>query len=133
MPNGFLRFADIKGWLDDDERERSFVVTNPNKPDNPIVYVSKEFTQQTGYARAEALGRNCRFLQGAKTDRLAIDDIRRAISESRALVIDIRNYRKDGTPFWNRLRIRPLPASNTDTSPLFLGVQNPIDAVDVRP
>lgn len=113
------------------DAERSALITDPTRPDNPIVFVSDAFLVLTGYGRDEVLGRNCRFLQGPDTDPRAIEDIRRAIRERRALTRDILNYRKDGTPFWNRLRIRPMFARD-GTLERFVGVQNEIAASDVR-
>ena len=90
------------------ERRQSCVITDPNQPDNPIVYVTPEFEQQTGYRRAEVLGRNCRFLQGIHTDPDAVKQIRDAIDRMLPVEVDILNYRKNGSPFWNRLSLRPV-------------------------
>jgi PAS domain S-box-containing protein len=84
------------------------VVTNPRLPDNPMVFVNDAFCRLTGYPRAEILGRNCRFLQGADTDPAAIARIRAAVREVRPIEIDVRNYRRDGAPFWNRLMLAPV-------------------------
>ena len=118
--------------LTDEEREKSVVISDPALPDTPIIYTSDDFEQQTGYPPHEVLGRNCRFLQGPDTDPHAIEAIRHAIAAETRITIDILNYRKDGTPFWNRLRIRPV----FDTSgklKYFVGHQNPIPAEDARP
>ncbi|HEX8555344.1 MAG TPA: PAS domain-containing protein [Sphingomonas sp.] len=84
------------------------VVTNPRLPDNPIVFVNDSFCRLTGYAREEIVGRNCRFLQGPDTPAEQVDAIRAAINEVRSIEIDIRNRRRDGTPFWNRLLLAPV-------------------------
>lgn len=63
------------------------------------------FTRLTGYSRAEALGRNCRFLQGAGTDPAALAQLRAALAEGRDCQVELLNYRKDGAPFWNLLSI----------------------------
>ena len=84
------------------------LITDPHQPDNPIIYVNPAFERMTGYAAAEALGRNCRFLQGAGTDPSAVAEIRQALKEERGLRIELLNYRKDGRPFWNDLTISPL-------------------------
>jgi len=114
-----------------EERERSFVITDPSLEDNPIVFVNDAFTRVTGYARDEILGRNCRFLQGAETDPKAVAEVRRALARAAQITIDLLNYRKDGTPFWNRLRIKPIFADD-GTVESFVGFQNPIDAAEVR-
>ncbi|MEM8571582.1 MAG: PAS domain-containing protein [Pseudomonadota bacterium] len=111
--------------LDADEREMSVVITNPALPDNPMIYVSEEFEQQTGYSPEESLGRNCRFLQGPGTDPDAIQAIRSALAARTAFTIDILNYKKSGEPFMNRLRIRPL-FDDEGRFIYFVGAQNPI-------
>ena len=84
------------------------VITNPRLPDSPIVFVNDSFCRLTGYDRDEIVGRNCRFLQGAETDPADVQRLREAIAAPRAIEIDLRNYRKDGTPFWNRLLMAPV-------------------------
>jgi PAS domain S-box-containing protein len=117
--------------LTEEEREKSVVITDPGLPDNPMIFVSDEFTEQTGYEPEEALGWNCRFLQGPESDPAAIDAIRRALRSKSAITVDILNYRKDGQKFWNRLRIRPL-FSEDGTLLYFAGAQNPIQPDEVR-
>ena len=84
------------------------VVTDPNQPDNPIVDVNPAFERITGYNKAEALGRNCRFLQGPGTDQEALSAIRKAINEGRECQAVLRNYRRNKTPFWNEIKITPV-------------------------
>ena len=84
------------------------VVTNPNLPDNPIVFANQAFLNTTGYSMDEVLDRNCRFLRGPGTDRQAVDAIRRAIQEKTDLAVELLNYRKDGTVFWNALFLSPI-------------------------
>ena len=84
------------------------VVTNPRLPDNPIVFVNDSFCRLTGHAREEIIGRNCRFLQGPDTSREDVAAIRAAIAEERSIEVDIRNHRRDGTAFWNRLLLAPV-------------------------
>lgn len=79
------------------------LVTDPNQPDNPIVFSNLAFLELTQYDESEVLGRNCRFLQGPQTDPEAVDEIRTALTEQRAVAVDILNYRRDGTLFWNAL------------------------------
>ena len=117
--------------LTPEEREQSVVITDPALPDNPVIFVSDEFETQTGYPPAEALGRNCRFLQGPNTDPNAVKAIRRALKNNAEITIDILNYRKDGTKFWNRLRIRPLYGDAGEVM-FYAGAQNPIEPEEVR-
>ena len=100
-------------------------ITDPTLPDNPIVYVNNGFLRITGYSREEVVGQNCRFLQGPKTAPEAIERVRSAIRENKSCLVELLNYRKDGTPFWNSLAISPL----LDCSGLvthFVGVQTDI-------
>jgi PAS domain S-box-containing protein len=84
------------------------VVTDPRQADNPVVFANNAFCRLTGYDRAEIVGRNCRFLQGPETDPQARRRIHDAVAAAESIEIDIRNYRKDGTAFWNRLLLAPV-------------------------
>lgn len=84
------------------------LITDPSQPDNPIVFVNDAFFKLTGYTREETLGRNCRFLQGPGTNADDIDLLRKSIKAHEPIEIDLLNYRKDGTTFWNRLLISPV-------------------------
>ncbi len=84
------------------------IVSNPRDADNPIVFANDAFCRLTGYTREEILGRNCRFLQGPETDPAAIDRIRAAVAAEEPIEIDVRNHRKDGSAFWNRLLVAPV-------------------------
>ncbi|WP_010161173.1 PAS domain-containing protein [Sphingomonas sp. PAMC 26617] len=84
------------------------VITDPRKPDNPIVFANKSFYRLTGYAHDEVLGHNCRFLQGPETEPATVELVCAAIAAREPIEIDIRNYTKDGHPFWNRLLIAPV-------------------------
>lgn len=84
------------------------VVTNPRQADNPIIFANPAFLRMTGYSAEEVLGRNCRFVQGPETDAAAIQALRRAIRERAAATVELVNYRRDGTPFWNALFVSPV-------------------------
>ncbi|MFK0335147.1 PAS domain-containing protein [Rhizobium sp. NPDC090275] len=84
------------------------IITDPRRPDNPIIFVNEAFAALTGYSRQEALGRNCRFLQGPGTNSDDVDKIRQAVAEKRPIEMDLLNYRKDGSLFWNRLLVSPV-------------------------
>ncbi len=83
-------------------------ITDPGRPDDPLVFVSDAFERVTGYVREDVLGRNCRFLQGPGTDPDDIEAIREALARNAELQIDVLNYRADGTAFVNRLLLGPL-------------------------
>ncbi|MDM9645511.1 PAS domain S-box protein [Rhizobium sp. S163] len=84
------------------------IITDPRQRDNPIVFVNEAFALLTGYSREETLGRNCRFLQGPGTNTQDVDIIRKAIEERSPIEIDLLNYKKDGSVFWNRLLVSPV-------------------------
>lgn len=86
----------------------SMIITDPRQSDNPIVFANDAFLKLIGYERHEVMGRNCRFLQGPQTDASSVDRIRAAIEEGTDVSIDILNYRKDGSTFWNALYISPV-------------------------
>lgn len=98
------------------------VVTNPRRADNPIEAVNSAFCALTGYAREEILGRNCRFLAGSKTQPWASSELRSAIAERRPALVEILNYRKDGTAFVNGVMITPLFGADGELA-WFLGSQ----------
>lgn len=101
------------------------VITDPNLPDCPIVYVNPAFLRMTGYSMDEVLGLNCRFLQGDDRDQPALEALREAVREKRECRAVLRNYRKDGTAFWHELHVSPV---HDDEGRLtnFIGVQNDI-------
>lgn len=87
------------------------IVSDAHKHDMPIVYATEAFCRLTGYEFSELVGRNCRLMPGPKTDRASVRAMRDAIERGEALSIDLLNYRKDGTTFWNALYWTPLPDS----------------------
>ncbi|MGI4877365.1 MAG: PAS domain-containing protein [Janthinobacterium lividum] len=86
-----------------DRTRMPMVISDPRLPDNPIVLANRAFLESTGYSAAEVIGRNCRFLQGTDTDPAAVDQIRAAVAGGTDLTIELLNYRRDGSRFWNRL------------------------------
>ncbi|MBI1271953.1 PAS domain-containing protein [bacterium] len=103
------------------------VITDPTLDDNPIVYVNQSFLTLTGYGADEVVGRNCRFLQGEDRRQKALDDLRNAIKETRAITCVLKNYRKDGSVFWNELTVSPV---HNEKGKLinFIGIQNDISS-----
>lgn len=84
------------------------IVTDPHQPDNPIVFCNDAFTFMTGYSEEDILGTNCRFLQGPETDREVVSQVRAAIEKREEISVEILNYRKNGSTFWNALFISPV-------------------------
>jgi PAS domain S-box-containing protein len=103
----------------------SIVITDPNQPDDPLVYVNPSFVKTTGYTAEEALGRNCRFLQREDREQPALRELRAAVHEGRHRTVVLRNYRKDGTLFWNELSVYPVRDEDGDVAN-FVGVQNDV-------
>jgi len=106
---------------------QGILITDPNRPDNPAVWASPGYERMTGYAAGEIVGRNCRFLQGKDTDPAAAARLRRAIAAGEGCTVELLNYKKDGTPFWNELSISPV---RDDQGRLihFVGVQVDVTA-----
>jgi len=84
------------------------LMADASKPDMPLIYANDAFYRLTGYNPAEALGRNCRFLQGPDTDRQAVMVVHQAIALRKSVETPLLNYRKDGTSFWNHLSLSPV-------------------------
>jgi PAS domain S-box-containing protein len=84
------------------------VISNPRRPDNPIEIVNEAFCALTGYSEPEIVGRNCRFLAGAATEPWLSDRIREAVRNRRPVLVDILNYKRDGSPFRNGVLVTPL-------------------------
>lgn len=83
-------------------------LVDPHQDDLPIVFANRAFRRLTGYSEEEILGRNCRFLQGPKTDPEPVARIRKAIVNEDVVVVELLNYRKNGTTFWNALHLGPI-------------------------
>ncbi|UYF99810.1 putative bifunctional diguanylate cyclase/phosphodiesterase [Halomonas sp. GD1P12] len=103
------------------------VIVDALADDLPMVYVNKAFETITGYTRDEALGRNCRILQGDETDASTVKQLRRGIREQRDVHVMLRNVRQDGTSFWNDLYVSPVRDEQGRVTH-FIGVQNDVTA-----
>jgi PAS domain S-box-containing protein len=91
-----------------DEAPVGITITDPGRPDNPLVYVNDRFVEMTGYDREEAVGVNCRFLQGPDTGEEPVERLRESIAAAESTSVELLNYRRDGTEFWNRVSIAPI-------------------------
>ncbi len=107
--------------------DEGITIADARLPDMPLVYANAGFERLTGYRVSEALGRNCRFLQGPDTEAAAVDRIRAALAAERGCTVELLNYRKDGTPFWNRLSITPVRDGDGELSH-YVGIQSDITA-----
>ena len=102
--------------------QQNFTVSDPSLPDNPIVYASQGFLDLSGYTREQVLGRNCRFLQGPRTDQKMVDVIRRGVAEGEDTSVCLLNYRADGSTFWNQFFVAALQDSEGNVVN-YVGVQ----------
>jgi PAS domain S-box-containing protein len=100
-------------------------IADARLPDNPLIYANAGFERLTGYSVEEVLGRNCRFLQGPDTDRDTLERLRSAIRQRQPCTVQLLNYRKDGTTFWNRLSITPVRDASGEVTH-FIGVQSDV-------
>lgn len=103
------------------------VITDARLPDNPIVAVNRGFCELTGYDREEIVGRNCRFLAGPDTEPDARATLRRAVSEGRPALVELTNYRRDGSAFLNAVMIAPVMGEDSEVA-YFLGSQMDVGA-----
>lgn len=103
-----LRFQD--NWLHTvfDFMNAGLVITDALQEDNPIIYANPKFYDMTGYSEKEVLGKNCRFLQGKDTDKAMVQAIKKCIAKRKKEKFVIKNYRKDGSSFWNEFHLAPV-------------------------
>jgi two-component system cell cycle sensor histidine kinase/response regulator CckA len=104
---------------------QGILITDPARPDNPITFASAGFERMTGYAAAEVTGKNCRFLQGKDTDPDAVSAVRAAVAAGEPCTVELLNYKKDGTPFWNELSVSPVRGDDGAVTH-FVGVQTDV-------
>jgi PAS domain S-box-containing protein len=98
------------------------LLTDPNQPDNPIVVVNDAFCRLTQYSREEVIGRNCRFLAGVGTEQQLSKKLREAIEAETPTLVQLTNYKKDGTPFINAVMTAPVYDDDGKLS-FFIGSQ----------
>ena len=108
-----------------DESQDGIVIAEQEGDENILIYVNKGFEKLTGYTADEILYQDCRFLQGDDRDQPALDNIRTAIRNGQPCRETLRNYRKDGSLFWNELSITPVH-NDEDQLTYFIGVQKDV-------
>ncbi|WP_296381535.1 PAS domain S-box protein [Winogradskyella sp.] len=101
------------------------LISDATKPDNPIVYFNPAFEKLTGYSKEEILNKNCRFLQGNDKNQKELHKLRKAIKRGNSCLVTLRNYRKDGTLFWNDLYITPI-TNKKGIVTNYIGIQNDV-------
>lgn len=113
-----------------DPSTQALTLADVRRPGAPLVYVNSGFEKMTGYTRMDAVGKNCRFLQGPETSAEAVTEMRSAIVANRPLIIDVLNYRKDGSAFWNRLSLTPVKGLDGQATH-YIGIQSDISRMRV--
>lgn len=103
----------------------SMVLVDAGQPHMPIVMVNAAFERITGYREKEVIGRNCRFMHGEDREQPGINTLRDAIARGETCSVTLRNYRKDGTLFWNEIRIAPITDRDGNITH-FIGIQNDV-------
>ncbi len=91
-----------------DKAPVGITISDPEMEDNPLVYVNEQFCEQSGYDKSELLGENCRFMQGEATRPERVDKIRQLLADKQTGAVTLRNYRKDGSMFWNHFSLAPV-------------------------
>ena len=104
------------------------VISDPRQADNPIIKCNRAFEELTGYGRDEIIGRNCRFLAGPETEPVLTEEIKTAVRERRPVLVEILNYKKDGSPFRNAVLVAPIFDDKGELE-FFLGSQ--VEIADV--
>jgi PAS domain S-box-containing protein len=131
VPNDLFVVPELSTWLMRNaiaSTRNGVVVTNATRPDNPIIFCNDAFYQMTGYSPQDIVGRNCRFLQKSagvddNCNGAALDELRQAVKLKRGCRVLLRNYRKDGTAFWNELSVSPVKNAEGVVTH-FIGVQD---------
>lgn len=105
--------------------DEGIVIAEREGSDNILIYANQAFERLTGYSVDEILYQDCRFLQGNDRDQEGLQEIREALRENRACRSVVRNYRKDGSLFWNELSITPV-FNEADQLTYFIGIQRDV-------
>ncbi|SEL35856.1 PAS domain S-box-containing protein [Sphingomonas palmae] len=108
------------------------IITDPRQDDNPIVFCNEAFQTLSGYDRSEIIGTNCRFLQGPDTDREKVAEVRAAIEAGTDVAVDLLNYRKDGSTFWNALYVSPVRNRDGEIEFFFASQMDVSDRVEAQ-
>ena len=112
-----------------EQSKNAIVITNPNKFDNPIIYVNSAFCELFGYSYEEAVGKNCRFLTNDDTNQDGLAMIREAIKDKKAIEVNIRDYTKDGKLIYDDITISPIFDKQKAKLIYFLGIHKDVTSL----
>lgn len=101
------------------------VVADARAPNFPVIYANKAFSEITGYAQEEIIGRNCRFLQLDDVSHPSVKRLQRALDRNESWSEVIKSYRKDGSLFWNELTLTPIADRNGEITH-YIGVMSDV-------
>lgn len=107
------------------EASCGITVGDAKKKDFPLIYANSAFQKMTGYTQGEVIGRNCRFLQGDKRDFKSVEKIRLAFKEKKSITIVLKNYKKDGSLFYNELHLAPIKSKSGEVTH-YVGIQTDV-------
>ncbi|HMN94746.1 MAG TPA: ATP-binding protein [Hydrogenophaga sp.] len=113
-------------WRAMEQTVNGVVVSDATQPNNPLVYVNTGFTRMTGYPAQEVLGRNCGFLQLGDRDQPGVHRLRQGIAQGEDVTVVLRNYRRDGSLFWNRVEMSPVRDASSGRITHFFAVQTDV-------
>jgi len=111
-----------------DQTTNGITITDPNKEDNPVIYVNQAFLDIFGYSYEESVGRNCRFLQQEDRDQKNLELVRKAVKDTKSITTVLRNYTKSGKLIYNEIRISPIFDKKTKKLKFFLGIQKELSS-----
>lgn len=108
-----------------DASNDGIVIAEREGDDNILIYANRAFEQLTGYQQDEILFQDCRFLQAGDRDQQGLTEIKEALANNQPCRVVLRNYRKDGSQFWNELSISPV-FNQQDQLMYYIGVQKDV-------
>lgn len=109
-----------------DQSNNAIVITDPNKEDNPIIYINNAFSDLFGFTMEDVLGKNCRFMHKEDNEQLALADVRLAIKNTKPITVNLRNYGKTNQLLFNEVTISPIFDKKNGKLKYFLGVHKDV-------
>ena len=110
-----------------DQSHEGVTIADAKNQDFPLIYVNRGFEKLTGYTSDEIIGNSYRILQGVDTEQPGLDVVRASVAKGEGCLVTLRNYRKDGSMFWNELSISPVHDADGDLTH-YIGIQKDVTA-----